>query len=73
MLSRTTNFLGGVWVVLLVAILLRLPTADPPLDAEAERQTLYLAIVSLFYPIYYMAVSWAVSITRWREGRSAGA
>ena len=72
-LSRTTNFLGGVWVVLLIAILLRLPTAVPPADAEAERQTLYLAIVSLFYPIYYMGVSWAVSIARWRRGRSVGA
>jgi phosphatidylcholine synthase len=64
-LSRTTNFLGGVWVVLLVGVLWRLPTTDVAINAEAERQTLYLAVASLFYPIYYMAGSWAVTIARW--------
>jgi phosphatidylcholine synthase len=67
MLSRTTNFLGGVWVVLLVGVLWSLPTREPA-DAEAARQTLYLAIVSLFYPLYYMTVSWGVTIARWRRG-----
>ena len=66
-LSRLTNFLGGVWVVLLLWILWALPTSDPPADSKAAAQTFQLALVSLLYPIYYIAVSWAVTIGRWRE------
>ena len=65
-LSRLTNFLGGVWVVLLIWILWGLPTTDPPADPNAARQMFYLAIASLFYPVYYVVVSWAITIARWR-------
>lgn len=69
-LSRLTNFLGGVWVVLLIWILWGLPASDPPRDARAAEQNLHLAIVSLFYPVYYVVVSWGITIARWR-GRAA--
>jgi phosphatidylcholine synthase len=66
-LSRLTNFLGGVWVVLLVAVLWTLPTQGAGNDAVVARQHLFLAILSLFYPAYYLAVSWAITILRWRR------
>jgi phosphatidylcholine synthase len=68
-LSRTTNFLGGVWVVLLIGVLWGLPAADLADDSARARQNFYLAIVSLFYPAYYLVVSWAITIRRWRRAR----
>jgi phosphatidylcholine synthase len=66
-LSKTTNFLGGVWVVLLIGVLWGLADADPPEDLRAARQSYFLAIVSLFYPAYYLAVSWGITIWRWQQ------
>lgn len=66
-LSRLTNFLGGVWVVLLIWILWSLPTANPPANPTSAEQNFQLAIVSLCYPVYYMVVSWAITISRWRR------
>ena len=66
-LSRLTNFLGGVWVVVLLWVLWALPTSDPPADPRAAEQTYHWALISLLYPIYYIAVSWAITIERWRN------
>lgn len=66
-LSRTTNFLGGVWVVLLIGVLWGLPTVDRAPDSERARQVFYLAVLSLFYPAYYLVVSWGITILRWRR------
>jgi phosphatidylcholine synthase len=70
-LSRFSNFLGGVWVVLLLWVLWGLPTSDPPADPEKAHNNFQLALVSLFYPVYYVTVSWAITITRWRRPRPA--
>lgn len=68
-LSRLTNFLGGVWVVMLLAVLGTLPgTGDASSSDVRQNQT--LAVLSLFYPIYYMTVSWAITLDRWRKARS---
>jgi phosphatidylcholine synthase len=66
-LSRLTNFLGGVWVVLLAWVLWTMP--DEQLDAAKPElnQHYSLAVASLFYPIYYMVVSWGITIYRWRR------
>lgn len=66
-LSRLTNFLGGVWVVLLLWVLWGLPATDPPADPKQADQNFQLALVSLFYPAYYLAASWAITIFRWRR------
>ncbi len=64
-LSRLTNFLGGVWVVLLVWILWSLPASEPALDALAVQPANPLILISLFYPIYYLVVSWSITLHRW--------
>ena len=56
-----------MWVVLLIWILWGLPTANPPADPASAEQNFYLAIISLFYPVYYVVVSWAITISRWRR------
>ncbi|MEX0676560.1 MAG: CDP-alcohol phosphatidyltransferase family protein [Pirellulales bacterium] len=66
-LSRLTNFLGGVWVVLLIGVLWGLRTDDPPADPRVAQQNFYLAVASLFYPVYYLVASWAITILRWRR------
>lgn len=63
-LSRLTNFLGGVWVVMLLAVLGTLPGAEAA-DPADLRQHQTLAVISLFYPIYYLVVSWAITLYRW--------
>jgi phosphatidylcholine synthase len=50
-LNRFTNVLGAVWAVMLVWILASTPE---------QRRT--LVFVSLFFPLYYMAASWWVSL-----------
>jgi phosphatidylcholine synthase len=66
-LSRSTNFLGGVWVVLLLAVLWGLPGGDAGADPPVAGQTFQIAIASLFYPAYYLLVSWAITIMHWRR------
>jgi phosphatidylcholine synthase len=67
-LSRLTNFFGGVWVVLLVWVLWELPV-DTPASASPAAGSYALVLISLFYPVYYMAVSWAITLHRWRRAR----
>jgi phosphatidylcholine synthase len=64
-LNRLTNVAGGIWCVLIVLILWDAPldgSTGRLLSAEAQRQ---LVLVSLFFPIYYLGVSWALSLRRW--------
>lgn len=56
--SRLTNLLAAVWVLLLLMILARWP--------EDSRQ---LILLSLAFPIYYMLMSWALTLRRWRLGQ----
>ena len=68
-LSKTTNFLGGVWVVLLLWILWELPHEALATEAAVAKHDRTLAIVSLFYPAYYVAISWWITLRRWSRGR----
>jgi phosphatidylcholine synthase len=54
--SRLTNLLGIIWTVLLLLILRRW--------AAAPRLLVY---VSLGFPLYYLAVSWALTLWRLRD------
>jgi len=59
---RLTNVLGAVWTVLLLLIFARLPDVPRP-----------LVWISLGYPVYYLALSWAITLRSWRTRyRQAG-
>jgi hypothetical protein len=72
--SRLSNFLGGIWVAVLVWVLWTLPSGDSEAVESAARGDRGLALVSLFYPVYYMAISWWITLARWRRmsGRRSG-
>jgi phosphatidylcholine synthase len=52
-LSRIANLLAAPWAVLLIAVLLAGP-----------EQRRILALVSLYFPVFYMGASWWVTIRR---------
>jgi phosphatidylcholine synthase len=53
-LNRWTCWLGAVWSVLVLGVLLRLPDADG--------WTRVAALASLVYPAFYLIVSWAITV-----------
>jgi phosphatidylcholine synthase len=66
-LNRVTNVLAGVWTVFPLWILLTLPSTYPAPgrpDADAVRA---VGFVSLFFPVYYLGVSWMISVRRWQR------
>jgi phosphatidylcholine synthase len=61
-LNQITVLLGAAWAVLLVLILWNMPVAG----GETTRS---LAALSLFFPAWYMGVSWFISVRFWRGER----
>jgi phosphatidylcholine synthase len=57
--NRLTIVLAAAWAVLLLLVLARVPV-----DSRA------LTIVSLVFPIYYMILSWALTLRHWRSSGS---
>jgi phosphatidylcholine synthase len=63
-LNRITNILGAGWTCMIVWILTR------PISEFAEGGAVQsLGLMSLFFPAYYMAASWIVSLRVWRRSR----
>lgn len=62
-LNLATNILAGAWIVLLVWIIVELQSG--PLANDRAR---WLAVVSLFFPAYYIFASWVVTVRTWRGG-----
>jgi len=60
-LNRLTNKLGAVWTVLLIWILARLPESPPP-GQTADDFTRLLTVISLWFPLFYLGVSWTISV-----------
>jgi phosphatidylcholine synthase len=69
-LNRLSNLLGAVWAFLLIWILWRLPV-EPGYGWLADPFTLVLALLSLFYPLFYLGASWTISIRYWRRRRAS--
>jgi phosphatidylcholine synthase len=63
-LNTFTNLLAAAWIGLVIWILVRLSVDD--LSSDPMRQ---LVLVSLFFPVYYMAASWLVTLRIWRRRR----
>jgi phosphatidylcholine synthase len=68
-LNRFTNLLGAVWAGFMVAILCLLPSAALSPEAAIDQPARGLAVLSLYFPIYYMAASWFVTLRIWRRRR----
>ncbi len=56
-LNRITAMLGLLWTLLLVWIIWLMP----------DDRTRPLAVVSLFFPAWYLALSWILSVRLWRR------
>jgi phosphatidylcholine synthase len=73
-LNRWTNLLAVPWVVALIALLLRLP--EEAVDGRhVDATTWWLCLGSTAYPVYYLVISWAISVrvvVRARHLRRAG-
>ena len=57
-LNLVTNVFGALWAALLVWVLYRLPVDG----SDADEATRWLIVFSLLFPMYYLVVSWAVSV-----------
>jgi len=64
-LNRLTNLLSVAWVVLLIVVLAKLPP-----DGSLPDSVRWLAVASLFFPTYYLVVSWGISLRFWQARRS---
>jgi phosphatidylcholine synthase len=64
-LNMVTNVFGVLWAAQLAWVLFRLPVNG----SEADEMTRWLIVVSLLFPLYYLVVSWAVSVRLWHRGR----
>jgi phosphatidylcholine synthase len=60
-LNVLSNVLGVVWAVLLAGVLQQLPSGQAPAPSGPGWN---LALVSLYYPAFYMGVSWWVTMKR---------
>jgi phosphatidylcholine synthase len=58
--SLLTNVLGCAWTATLVLIL-----------AQSNGAPRWHVVASLAFPAYYLIVSWAISIARWRRSRAS--
>jgi phosphatidylcholine synthase len=65
-LNQITVLLGAVWAVLLVLILWHMPSTDSIAESGTTRR---LALFSLFFPAWYMAASWVITLRYWRGRR----
>jgi len=59
-LNRASTILGTMWGAFLVAILWQWEQA--PVDGSTAQR---LTLLSLFYPAYYLVVSWTLSVRYW--------
>jgi phosphatidylcholine synthase len=64
LINRVATLLGIPWAVLFIAVIWRLPhggATDPDLT------TTRMAWISLVYPLFYLGVSWWISVVHWRR------
>jgi phosphatidylcholine synthase len=73
-LNRMTIVFGALWTGLLVWLFYRLPVERSASgELAADEGTRWRILFSLLFPLYYMAVSWGVSVRLWhRRRRSRG-
>jgi phosphatidylcholine synthase len=68
-LNRVTNILALTWTGLLVYILCLLPATALGPESSPLGRVRAMALLSLYFPIYYLVVSWAISVRISRRRR----
>jgi phosphatidylcholine synthase len=67
-LNTVHNYLAVVWVAMLGPVLWTMPDHAPGRLASLGGPTFRtLSWASLFFPVFYMAASWVVSVNHWRK------
>jgi phosphatidylcholine synthase len=64
LLNRVSMIVGVLWTPVVAWLIWKLPGAG---ESRVSDSTLQIAFVSLTYPIYYMAVSWVITVIHWRK------
>jgi phosphatidylcholine synthase len=70
-LNTLSNILGVLWACLIIGVLVAMRGASEG-SATLSPAVRNLALISLFYPAFYMISSWVVSLGHWRARRRAG-
>jgi phosphatidylcholine synthase len=63
-LNRIATLLGIPWTFLFLWLIWQLPRGG---SASLDSTTLLWAWISLSYPLFYLGVSWAISVAHWRK------
>ena len=71
-LNRITNMLAAAWIGLPVWILFRLGSESYSSHTSVN-SVRGMAIVSLFFPVYYFVASWFVSVRMWIHNKAGDA
>jgi phosphatidylcholine synthase len=64
-LNRFTNVLAAGWGCLVAVAIWQLPETAGPSGPARD-----LALLSLFFPVYYLVTSWVISLRLWRKRRT---
>jgi phosphatidylcholine synthase len=67
-INRLATLLGIPWGVVVLWLLWKLPTQP---DQSLDTTTVAVAWASMFYPVFYLGVSWYISIAYWKNQRTA--
>jgi phosphatidylcholine synthase len=63
-INRVAILLGIPWAIVFVWVIWKLPHGGA---TQLEESTLWLAWISLVYPLFYLGVSWWISVIHWRN------
>jgi phosphatidylcholine synthase len=63
-LNRVTTLLGIPWAVLFLWVIWNLPHDG---QSGLDQSTLVVAWITLAYPLFYLGVSWVISVGYWRK------
>ena len=64
LLNRLSMIAGVIWTPFVGWLIWKLPGGD---ESRLSDSTVQLALLSLLYPLYYLGVSWVVSVIHWRK------
>ena len=63
-LNRLATLLGVPWTLLFVWLIWKLP---PHVESVVASSTMQWAWISLSYPLFYLGVSWVISVSHWQK------